>query len=145
MKIVVQMGPDEAELALNELEEEDFIIDQETYCFIRDEIFIKGVEKFIHSVAPGEWQETVNLEGAEKVRRWFSNKDLINKYYREYNKLRQRFYFHNNAIYTFEFLGFMNVGDEIQLIKLDMHDIVNLLNQLAEKPLRKLLRKFGVT
>ncbi len=94
MKIVVQMGPDEAELALNELEEEDFIIDKDTYCYIRDEIFIKDIEKFIHRVAPGEWQETDNLAGAEKVRRWFSNEDLINKYYRKYNKLRQRFYLH---------------------------------------------------
>lgn len=144
MKIIVQLEPDAAELALNELENADFIVDQETYCYFRDETFIKGMEEFIKKVAPGKWQDTDNLEGAEKVERWYVNQDLIHKYYPKYNKHRQRFYLHNGEIYSFEFLGFMNVANEIQLMTLDMRDIVNLLNRCAESPLNKLLRKLNI-
>ena len=144
MKIVVQMEPDQAELAINELKEGGFILDQDTYCYFRDEIFIKDMEKFIEKVAPGKWQETETLGGAEKVEKWYDNQDLINKYYPKYNKRRQRFYLYNNGVYVFEFLGFLNVANEIQLMKLEMREVVNLLNELAERPLAKLLRKIGI-
>jgi len=144
MKIVVQSELDAAELALNDLEQEEFILDQDTYCYFRDEIFIKEIEKFIKKQAPGKWQDTEGLQGAEKVEAWYDNQDLIHKYYTKYNKHRQRFYLHNGAIYCYEFLGFMNVGNEIQLMKLDMPDIVNLLNRCVESPLGKLLRKLNI-
>ena|SRR3989344_5859941 len=145
MKIVVQLEPDQAELAINELKERDFFLDQDTYCYFRDEIFIKDMEKLIKKVAPGEWQETEKLEGAEKVDKWYVNLKLIEKHYSKYNKHRQRFYFYKNGIYFFEFLGFMNVANEIQLMKLEMREVANLLNELAERPFRKLMRKIGIT
>ena len=144
MKVVVQIEPDQAELTINELKEGDFILDKETYCFFRDEIFIKDMEKFVEKVAPGKLQETETLEGAEKVNKWYDNQDLINKYYPAYNKGRQRFYLYKNGVYVFEFLGFLNITNEIQLIKLEMREVVNLLNELAERPLAKLLRKIGI-
>jgi hypothetical protein len=67
MKIVVQLAPDQVELVLSELDQKNFIVDQDTYCHFRDEIFIKGIEKFIKKVAPGKWKEMENLGGAEKV------------------------------------------------------------------------------
>lgn len=144
MKIVVQMEPDQAELAINELKERDFILDQDTYCYFRDDVFIKDMEKLIKKVAPGKWQETEKLEGAEKVDKWYINQKLIEKYYPKYNKRRQRFHYYENGIYFFEFLGFLNVANEIQLMKLEMREVVNLLNDLAERPLAKLLRKIGI-
>lgn len=144
MKIVVQLEPDAAELALNDLEGEEFILDQDTYCYFRDQIFIKEMEKFIKKHAPGKWQDTDSLQGAEKVEAWYDKQDLIQKYYPKYRKRRQRFYLHKGGIYCYEFLGFMNVGNEIQLMKLDMPDIVNLLNRRAESPLSRLLRKLDI-
>jgi hypothetical protein len=144
MKIIVQLEPDAAELALNELENSDFILDQETYCYFRDEIFIKEMEEFIKKIAPGKWQDTANLEGAEKVESWYVNQDLVNKYYPKYNRRRQRFYLHNGEIYFYKFLGFMNVDNEIQLMQLDMRDIVGLLNRYAESSLNKFLRKLNI-
>ncbi len=108
------MEPDQAEFAINELKEDNFIVDQDTYCYFRDEIFIKDMEKFIKKVAPGKWQETETLEGAEKVEKWYDNQDLINKHYPKYNKRRQRFHLYKNRVYVFEFLGFLNVANEIQ-------------------------------
>ncbi len=129
-KIIVQFEPDEVELVLNELEKADFIIDQETYCYFRDEVFIKDIEKYIKKVAPGKWQETKNAEGADKVTKWYDNQDLINKYYPKYNKRRETFYLYKGAVYFWNYIGFINVGNEIQIIKIDMQDIVNLLNGL---------------
>lgn len=167
MKIVVQLEPDATELALNDLQQEQFILDQSTYCYFRDKIFIKEMEKFIKEKAPGKWEDAGSLEGlaalerqlggapqkwqgteteknAAKVAAWYERQDLINEYYPKHNKRRQRFYLYNGVIYCYEFLGFMNVGNEIQLMKLDMSDIVNLLNQHQESPLSKLLRKLDI-
>lgn len=152
MKIIVQLEPDAAELVLSDLESDDFIPDQETYCYFRDEIFIKDMEEFIKKLAPGKWQDewqaddddTTDMEKAEKVVIWDVNQELIHKYWPKYDKRRQRFYLHNGAIYFYEFLGFRNMPYEIQLMKLDMQDMVNMLNRCAESPLKKLLRKLNI-
>lgn len=132
MKIVVQIGPDETELILNELDESDFIVDQETYCYFRDEIFINGILNFIENKAPGKVLNTEVNDGAERAERWFHNQELINKYYPQFNKKRKRFYLYKDGIYSYDFLGFMNVTNEIQLLKYDMQDIVNILNNAPE-------------
>ncbi len=145
MKIVVQLAPDRAELELNELEQEDFIVDQDTYGYFRDQVFIIGIKKFIKKIAPGSWKQMNNLEGAEKVRNWNDNQELIYKYYARYKKQMPRFYLYKGHIYFYKLIGFINVGNEIQLMKLEMKDIVELLNRSPKSVLRKLLRKIGIT
>lgn len=144
MKIVVQFKPNQAELVLDELSRDNFIVDQDTYCHFRDDIFIKGIEKFIRKVAPGSWKEMNDLEGAEKVKNWYDNQELISKYYTRFKKRMPIFYLYNNEIYSYKLIGFINVGNEIQLMKLEMNDIVELLNRSTESVLKKLLYKIGI-
>lgn len=144
MKIVVQLPPDQAELVLNELEKEDFIVDQQAYCHFRDEIFINEIKRFIKQVAPGKWKEMDHLENGEKVNAWYDNQDMIYKYYRRFKRRQQTFYQHNNDIYCYKLIGFINVGNEIQLMKLEPEDVVELLNKSDESIVKRLLRKIGI-
>ena len=143
MKIVVQIEPDEVELVLDELEGTDFIVDQETYCYFRDEVFINEILKFIENKAPGKVLETEGYKDAEKVERWFRNQELINKYYSQFNKKRERFYLYNNGIYSYNFLGFMNITNEIQLLKYDMEDIIYIHNNTPDTLFDVLKTKLG--
>ena len=145
MKIIVQLAPDKVELILNGLDEDNFIVDIDTYCYFRDDVFIKNIEKYIKKIAPGQWQEINDYEGAEKVERWFRNQRLINKYYPKFNKKRHRFYLYKSSIYIYNFLGFLNVTNEIQLIKLEMEDIVQLLNECPKGFFSKILKKLSIT
>jgi hypothetical protein len=128
MKIVVQIEPDQFELVLDELKHGDFIVDKNTYCYFRDEVFIKGIEKFIRNVAPGSWKDMSGLVGADRFNNWFDNQELICKYYQKYRKYENKYHLYNNDIYIYKLIGFINVGNEIQLLKLDMKDVLDLLN-----------------
>ncbi len=143
MKIVVQVEPEKVELILDELEGTDFIVDQETYCYFRDEVFINEILKFIEKIAPGKVLETKGYESAESVRRWNHNVRLINKYYLKFNKERERFYLYNNEIYSYNFLGFVNITNEIQLLKYDMEDIFYILSNTPVNLLNRLKTKLG--
>ena len=144
MKIVVQLEPDDVELQMNEVDESDFIVDQDTFCHFRDDIFIKEMEEFIKNRGKNEWQETEGLPDYEKVNNWYKNQRLINKYYPKYNKNRQRFYLYKGNIYFYEFVGFMNVTNEIQLMLLEPDDIVELLNKSKGSLLSKILKGVGI-
>ena len=98
MKLVVQWAPDPAELALSGLEKEAFIVDQDTYCYFRDEIFIRGIERFIKRIAPGKWKETDNLDDAEKVRIWCENQKSIYKYCQRFKKQQKTFHLYRNGV-----------------------------------------------
>jgi len=142
MKIVVQLPPDSAELAELALEgwdKDNFVVDQDTYCYFRDEVFIKGIEKYIRKKYPGKFKDTKNYDAAEAVSRWYDNQDRIVKYYPQYNKIRDRFYLYKEEIYAYVFLGFWNVGNEIQLLKLDMEDVLDVLNRRPKTFLQKLI------
>jgi hypothetical protein len=141
MKLVVQSAPDQAELVLTDLDKDNFIVDQDTYCYFRDGVFIKGIENFVKKAAPGKWKEMENVEGAEKVKTWYDNQELISKYYRRFKKQQKTFYLYKNGIYFYKLIGFANVGNEIQLMKLDIEDVMELLNRSTESVFKKLLRK----
>ena len=64
MKIVVQLPPELADLALEGLDKDNFVVDQDTYCYFRDEVFIKGIEKYIQKKYPGKLKDTKNYDGA---------------------------------------------------------------------------------
>jgi len=140
MKFVVQYPPDQVELVLHDLEQDHFMVDQDTYCHFRDAVFIKGIENFIKKTAPKKWKEMENLEGAEKVETWFDNQELIYKHYRSFKKHQSKFHVYRNGIYFYELIGFANVGTEIKLMKLEIEDVVVLLNKSTESVLKKLLR-----
>lgn len=141
MKIVFQWAPDPAERVLSGLEKEAFIVDQDTYFHFRDEVFIKGVEKFIRKTAPGKWKEMENLEDVEKVKAWHENQRSIYKYYSRFKRHQKIFHLYKNGIYFYKLIGFANVGNEIQLMKLDMEDVIELLNRSTKSVLKKLLHK----
>jgi hypothetical protein len=141
MKIVVQSAPDQVELVLTDLDKKNFIVDQDTFCYFRDGVFIKGIETFVKKAAPGKWKEMENVEGAEKVKAWYDNQELISKYYRRFKKQQKIFYLYKNGIYFYKLIGFANVGNEIQLMKLDMEDVMELLNRSTDSVFKKLLRK----
>ena len=141
MKIIVQYPPDEFELLDTDLEEKYFVTDQDTYCYFQDKIFMKGIEKFINEVAPGKFKNLEGYGSAEAVERSYDNQYLIVKYYIQYNKVRDRFHLHKGHIYTYDLLGFQNVGNVIQLIRLEMKDILDLLNDSPKSLLQTLMEK----
>jgi hypothetical protein len=141
MKLVVQSAPDPAELALSGLDKEAFVIDQDTYCHFRDEVLIRGMESFIKKIAPGKWTEADSPNDAEKVQVWFDNQRLIYKYYRRFKAGQKAFLLYENEIYFYKLIGFANVGNEIQLMRLDIEDVMELLNRSSYSLFKKLARK----
>jgi len=141
MKIVVQILPDEAEQVLYDLNIDDFTVDEDIYYYFRDEVFIKEMEKYIQNKIPGKLKDTKNCSDAENVNRMYDNQELIIHYYPEYNKIRDKFYLYKGKIYSYEFLGFQNVGNEIQLVKHDMQDLLKLLNYRPKSTFKMLINK----
>jgi hypothetical protein len=80
-------------------------------------------------------------EGAEKVWTCYDNEDLICKYYWKYRKYDKKYYLYKNDIYIYNLIGFLNVGNEIQLLKLDMEDVLKLLNMPKESIFKRIFRK----
>ena len=80
------------------------------------------------------------MTGAQKVAAMYANERLINQYYRQYNKRRKKFYLYKKHIYAYELLGFMSIDNEIQLMRLEMPDILELLNQSNQSMFRRLQR-----
>lgn len=144
MKIVLPFPLDELELVLSDVSEEKTIIDPETFCYFRDKILTENLDKFIERNDPGKIKRKaeLNISGSRWRRRKLkeftgSAKEcelalecysIRQKYYPKYAKIRDKFYLYKGNIYMYEFMGFMNVGAEIQLMKLDKKDIVFALN-----------------
>lgn len=145
MKMVVCIEPDEAELVLNDLSRDDFICDPDTYYYFRDQVFLAGIKKFINQNYPGNLPpgKVVNdvysppdknmpsmpmKGGAGEVARSYDTQDVIVKYYKKYKKKQPKYYLYKGDIYSFALLGFINVGNEIQLIKYEPEDLLKILN-----------------
>lgn len=141
MKIVVQLEPDDVELLLNEVDSNDFIVDQEAFCYFRDEVFIKEMEVLIKKITKNKWKETEGVSDYEAVKNQYNNQRLINKYYPKYNRRRKKYHLYKGNIYFFEFVGFMNVTNEIQLILLEPEDIEYLLNEYSDTFLNRVFKR----
>ena len=144
MKVVLPFALDESELVLSDVSEEKTIIDPETFYYFRDKILTENLDKFIERNDPGKIKRMaeLNISGS----RWQKRKlreftglakefelesechRIRQKYYPKYAKIRDKFYLYKGNIYMYEFMGFMNVGAEIQLMKLDKNDILFALN-----------------
>jgi len=133
MKIVVQLLTDEIELCLNELEADDFVIEQETFVYFRDEIFINGIRKFIKNKYNVDFKETDKGSKAEQVENWYENQEIIIKYLKTFNKQRHKYYLFKGKIYAYRFMGWDNIANEISLFQYDIEDLVTLCNTLVGK------------
>lgn len=145
MKVVLQCEPDKLEKVLNDTEEYDVILDQKTYCYFRDELFIPQFEDYINKNHPGELhdEQVLGSEGVEGAKKFFitmRNYEVMHKHYKEYCKVRQRFYFHEGAWYVMDLLGFGNIGNEISLMRLDYEEVADLLNNQDERTLSRIER-----
>lgn len=135
MKTIVPLPFDDLEkqeMKFHEVSEDHFIVDPDTYYLFRDEVFIFEMKLFINGHASGKWKDMELLEGADKVSAWLDNQELIQKYYPKYNKIRSKFYQHNNEIYSFDFIGFLDPPYIISLKKYECVDIVRLLNDASK-------------
>ena len=133
MKIVLQCALNELEKVLDDIEEDDVIVDQGTYCYFRDQIFIPAFKDYIIKNHPGELQDVQvigneGVEGAKKTFTTMRNFEVMHKYYKEYCKVRQRFHYYKGSWYVIEFFGFGNIGNEISLIQLNHDEVADLLN-----------------
>jgi hypothetical protein len=160
MKIVVCIAPDEAvllaKLALEELNEKDFILDPEAYCHFRDEVFVADIMRYIenkHSgkmplpkTSPGPLQSDWRRlcfeagSGAAKWQRWLDTRAVIDTYYLKWKKRQPRFYLYKGEIYSWGFWGWLNVGNEIALYRYDSQEVTQILNTLSERRLRRVLK-----
>lgn len=138
MKIIVQWMPDAVETVLYDLDENNFIVDIDTYKYFFEEVFWKGVQKFVEKKYKVKFKDMKDVDGAKAVENMYDNQELISKYWSKYNKIRDKFYLYNDAVYTYTFIGFINVGHEIQIYRYDLSDLVNICNKLTKK--KKLFR-----
>jgi len=143
MKVVLQCELNDIEKALDDIEDDDVIIDQETYCHFRDDLFITPFREYIEKNHPGELGDAQTggsdvQDGARKFMAAMHDFEVMHKYYTEYCKVRQRFYNYGGSWYAMDFLGFGNIGNEVSLIKLDDEEIGDLLNNQKERPFSKI-------
>lgn len=146
MKSVVCAKPDQVELSLSDRRMDSFVLDSETYYYFRDQIFIEGILNYIKQRHPGELPVGKVIEGfphgspAAKVAHWFETQDVIVKYYEEWRRQESRFYTHDGRVYSFVFLGFLNVGNEIELLRWEPEEIAALLDEAYRYPIRWTLK-----
>ncbi len=124
MKIIMWEKPDAVEVVLGDLNENDFVEDPETYYYFRDEVFIREIKEYINDKHPGKLQtkSSDELPMMQYVK-------IIGKCYPKFNKKRKKFYLYEGEIYSYEYLGLLNIGNEIQLARYDKGDLVQMLNQ----------------
>lgn len=137
MKIIVQWMPDAVETILYDLDNNNFIVDADTYIYFYEEIFWKGIQEFLEKRYKLKFKEMKEVGGSKAVENMFYNQTLISKYWPKYNKVRDKFYLYNNSVYTYTFIGFMNVGHEIQIYKYDLSDLVKICNRLTKRTKRE--------
>jgi hypothetical protein len=70
---------------------------------------------------------------AEAVKNMYDNQRVYAKYWPAFDKIRDKFHLHKGDIYTYEFIGFSNVGQVNQIYKYEMPDLRNLLNKLGKR------------
>ena len=123
------------------------ILDQDTYCYFRDEIFIKEIKEFIQKKSPKEWEKAHSPhpmfeedEVAQNVHTFYEIKDLMCKYYPKYDKRRPKFHLYKNEIYFFKFYGYRDIAFDIELKKLEINDLAELLNGPIDSPLKDIFR-----
>ena len=159
MKTIVCLEPDACELALCEMPPEAFVLDAETYYYFRDEVFINGIRDYIKRRYPRQLSPGMIVEGsyhslddnsgkgeirirplagspAAKCAEWFDTQRVIVKYYRVWAKRQPKFYAYRGSIYSFVFLSFLNVGNEIQLFRYEPEEVANIMNAAYRNPLR---------
>lgn len=159
MKSVVCMEPDRCELVLSDRQADTFVLDPETYYYFRDQIFIEGIQNYIKQSHPGELPPGKVIDGlyhappksvlgvkqvsitlpaespAAKVAQWFDTQDVIVKYYKEWRRQEPKFYAHNGRVYSFVFHGFLNVGNEIDLLRWEPEELVAFLDEAYRHPI----------
>lgn len=159
MKTIICLELDDAELALSGMQSEAFILDPDTYYYFRDEVFINGILDYIkrryprefppgriadgHYHSPGDDGRKGELRirpvagsSAAKCQEWFDTQRVIVKYYRGWAKRQAKFHAYRGSIYSFVFLGFLNVGNEIQLFRYEPEEVANIMNDAYRNPLR---------
>lgn len=136
MKNIVQWLPDETVLGNNI---NNFVVDVDTYGYFLEEVFWKGVQNFIEKKYKIKFKDTKKVHGAEAVENMFYNQELISRHWRKYNKIRDNFYLYKGSIYSYIFIGFIEVGHEIELFRYEMSDLVILCNILTKR--KRLFRK----
>ena len=124
---------DAAEKVLYDLNESDFLVDIDTYGYFLNNVFVPEIEDYIKNKHKIKFKYTKNVEDALAVHNMYDNQDLIVKYWPKYNKVRDKFHLYKGDIYSYEFIGFWNVGHVIQVYKYEMQDLRNLLNKLVKR------------
>jgi len=121
-------------LTSSEISELEFIEEPETFYYFRDNIFIEEVAEFLRKKynikLNYKKDDYKQLNGATKVNRFYEDQETIHGHYKEYNKTRNKYYLYNNGIYSFDYLGFDNVGNEIQVYKYNENDLITICNSL---------------
>ena len=133
MKKIVQSLPDVVEIQLYDLNEDDFIVDIDTYGYFLEEVFLKGVREYAEKKHKAEFRETGNVDPQTAVDNGNYNLELISKYWPKYDKIRDRFYLYKGNIYSYVPIGFHNVGLIIQVYKYDKSDLLSICNQLTRR------------
>ena len=135
--------PDAMEKNLFDLNEKDFIVDIDTYGYFLNEVSLKGVMDFVEKKYKVKFKDVENIDGAKAVENFYDNQVIIVKYWHKYNKIRDKFYLYKGAIYSYEFIGFMSVGHEIELYKYNLLDLLYILNKLTER--KNILQKISIS
>jgi hypothetical protein len=141
MKVIVQQVPDEVDAILYDLNLDDFIVDADTYVHFFKEVFLKGIEDYIKKKHKIKFKDTENVEDTMKLANMYDNQKCILRYWPKYNKIRGKFYLYQGNIYSYEFIGFYNVGHVIEIYKYDMTDLCNMCNELQKKKRRPFKRQ----
>ncbi len=139
MEIITALKPEEMEIQAGLTDENiNYVQDTEIYnlLFELDEL---KFDMFILENYPKTFKEYIELDDSmflEKAR-------IRNRYRQDYDSSRPKFMAFDNHIYSYTFLGEMNVGHVIEIIRYDSHDVVELLNDFSSQRNSKKSRWFN--
>lgn len=138
MKIIVQIKPDRVEQFLSNISGEQidqYELDIKTYGYFLHEIFEKKFQSFVENKTGKTRSEIVGFipnpnDGAKQVEAMYTWQEKTSKYLKEFHVKRSKYYLYNESIFSYTFIGYGNIGHEIEIIKYENKDLLHILNNL---------------
>ncbi|MBN2468527.1 MAG: hypothetical protein JXD19_10290 [Deltaproteobacteria bacterium] len=129
MKTIVLRLPEGGDPVAQNDAKKHSLVDEYTYRFFRDEVFLKELKTYIRETAPEEWNAIENISGPESIDT--DGHKVLSKFFFAFNRSRKRFYLHKDEFYSYGILKMEEREVVIHLLKYTYNDIALVLNSMS--------------
>lgn len=132
MKIIGQYEIHEIEKVFNGINDlKNYKVDSELYGHFLFNIYEKDFWHYVQNVDPKLYNEYASLNSEnDNYKIMHISLEAKEKYSKKFHELRDKFYLVNGKIYSYIYLGEMNVGHVIEITEYESKDVHHLLNAL---------------